>query len=314
MNERQKGIAFIVLATVAWSFPALAIKYLTGYMDLYTQNLVRFTSASAMLWAVCLIRSRREALAGAKELLRVLPAAAAAFAYQYCWVTAFYMRSVLPGMAYLLIKSTVIMTAVLSFAFFRDERSVIRDRRFVIGGALSLIGLSVFVLAAYKADPGQASAAGGTLVWGVLLILVSCFFWSLYTVLVKLLVRRGSPLVTYTYVCTLMTFAFAALTALKGEPVNVPGGLEGAWVWTVAVGSGALCVGAAHVLYYYGIRILGTTVCGTVSLTNTFVPPLLSAFIFDERLLAGHIAAGVVLVIGAAFTLQARPKEERPAA
>ena len=77
----------------------------------------------------------------------------------------------------------------------------------------------------------------------------------------------------------------------------------------MAVGSGALCVGAAHVCYYYGIRTLGTAVCATVLLANAFVAPLLSMQWFNERFTAVHVVAGVVLVIGSAFTIHARPRK-----
>jgi drug/metabolite transporter (DMT)-like permease len=143
-----------------------------------------------------------------------------------------------------------------------------------------------------------------------LLILTAAFFWSLYTILVKRVVRRGSPLVAYTYVCTLMTLAFAVLSCAQGtRRLDVPAGGMGAWVWTVAVASGALCVGAAHVLYYHAIRTLGTMVCGMVNLANTFLPPLLSVFLFDERLSPWSLASGGLLVAGAAFTLRAEPVE-----
>ena len=307
-SERRKGIASILLATLFWSFPTLAIEFLTKYTDIYTQNFIRFLSATVFLWAVCLVRSRREVLAGARILLRVLPAVGALFAYQYLHVRALYLQELFPGLDCLVIKSSVLFTAVLSFIFFADERSVIRDWRFIVGISLSLLGLVGFLSGRIIADIQRVAGSADALTWGILLVLVSAFFWSLYAVLVKLLVRRGSLLVSYTYVCTLMTVAFGVLTFTSGNPGDlIPGGGFGGWPLAVAVGSGVVCVGAAHLFYYRGIRSLGTTVCSTVLLSTVFLTPLLSVFFFGERLSPWHALSGGVLVAGAAFTLQARP-------
>jgi drug/metabolite transporter (DMT)-like permease len=310
--QKRRAIAFILGATLLWSIPSLAIKYLTTYMDLFTQNLVRFVAASAFLWIVCLAKIPRQVLAPS-VLLRVLPAFAAVMIYQYVYTRAFYMRDLMPGLAYMLVKSTVFITAVLSCIFFADERRVVRDRRFLMGAGFSVLGLAGFAVAGMTGSapaPQAPGAPGGTLMIGLLLILTSAFFWSLYTVPVKRLVRHGSPLVAYTYVCTLMTLVFAAMTLAEGKPhLEVPPGGKGVWMWTVAIASGALCVGAAHVMYYYAIRTLGATVCGTVSLSNTFLPPVLSLFIFGERLNPWGLAAGACLVAGAALTLRAEPVE-----
>ncbi len=307
-HDRRRAVAFILLATLFWSFPALAVKFLTRYADLYAQNVIRFTSASALLWAVCLVRARREALSGLPVLLRVLPATAATFAYQYCYVRALYVPELLPGLAYLVGKSWVPFTALLSFILFADERSLIRDWRFLTGIALALVGVVGLLPGNGGTRAAETAGTGGTLGLGLLLILASSVFWSLYTVLIKLLVRRGSPLVAFTYVCSLMTIAFVALAALTGESrLDVPGGAEGVAVWAVAVGSGALCIGAAQVFYYYSIRALGTAVCSTVLLSATFLAPLLSVVLFREELGLWQIAAGLVLVAGCVLTIQARP-------
>lgn len=306
--DRRRSIAFILLATLLWSFPALAVKFLTRYADLYAQNVIRFTSASALLWAVCLVRARREALAGLPILLRVLPATAATFAYQYCYVRALYVPDLLPGLAYLVGKSWVPFTALLSFAFFADERAVIRDWRFLTGVLLALGGVIGLLPGDGAAAGAGTGVAGGTLGLGLLLIVASSVFWSLYTVLVKLLVRRGSPLVAFTYVCSLLTVAFVLLATLTGESrLDIPDGAEGVAVWAVAIGSGALCIGAAQVFYYYSIRTLGMAVCSTVLLSATFFAPLLSVLLFREQLGARQIVAGLVLIAGCALTIQARP-------
>jgi len=297
---------------ILWSFPTLAVKFLTGYMDIYTQNVIRFTSASVFLWVMCLIRHPRELLSSAPMLLRVLPAVAATFCYQYLYCTALYVPGLMPGLTFLVVRSTVLFTALLSCIFFADERSTVRDRRFLIGITLSAIGVLGLLPVGTAPEGARAAQSAGEVSVALLLVIAAAFCWSCYTILIKLLVRRGSPLVTYTYVCTLMTIAFAALMATNSDTwMDVPTGWKGAWVWAVGIGSGMLCVGAAHVCYYYGIRTLGAAVCATVLLGNAFITPLLSAIWFDEQLGPIHIAAGAVLVIGSAITIQARPKKGR---
>ncbi len=306
-RSRRMGVVNILATMVMWGFAAIAIEFLTRYLDLWTQNFARIASAAVFLWAVCLIRSGREFLAQVPRLLvRTAPAFLAFFIYQYLYVRALYMQNVLPGLAYMLLQASVFFTVLLSCILFADERAVVRDRRFQIGAFLSVIGLGGFVVVGLRSDPG---GVGGTpLIVGVLILLSSCIFWALYTVLIKLLVRRGSPLATYTCVCTMMALAFGVLTFTVGEPADlIPRGTIGIWVLLVAFGSGILFVGAAHVTYFHAIRALGATVSGTVLLAGTFLTPVLSVIIFGEVLSVWSILSGIILITGSAYALQARP-------
>jgi drug/metabolite transporter (DMT)-like permease len=309
-HSRAAGIVFILLAALAWSFPALAIKHLTKFTDIYTQNFYRFASACAVLWIICLVRFRRETREELGILLRLLPAAVICFAYQICWVKALYIKDFMPGLAYLITKCTVIFNVLLSVAFFADERSIVRDKRFIIGLALALIGMAGFLPA------GQGDGATTTpIFWGVLLVMLGSFFWALYTVLIKLLVRRGSPIVAYTYLCTAMLIAFTGLTAAFGDfGALLPNAEIGWWPLLIAIASGAICVGGAHVLYYYGIRVLGTTVCGTTLLASSFLTPLFSFWWFDETFQLLHILAAAVLIVGGMIALHARPDKPQESA
>jgi drug/metabolite transporter (DMT)-like permease len=315
-RTRREGILALIGATVLWSFPALAIEFLTGHLDIYTQNAVRIGCAAAFLWGVCLVRSRREALAAARLLPRVLPAFFALLAYQYLYVRALYLEDVLPGLAYMLLKSTVFFTAAMSCVLFADERALWRSGRFRIGATLSVLGVGGFIAIGARVPGNGGSGGGGPgLLIGVGVLLAAAVFWSLYTVLIKLLVRRGSALVSYTYVCTLLAVAFAALAAANGRPGElIPRDATGWGVLAVAVVSGVACVGLAHVCYYVAIRSLGTTTSGMVMLSNTFLTPLLSMLWFGERITGWHVLAGGTLVAGSAFTLLARRGRGRRAA
>ena len=64
---------------------------------------------------------------------------------------------------------------MLSVIFFSDERSVIRDRRFIAGLILAAAGILMFLPGG---KPEGEAAAGSTLVAGVLLVLFACFCWA----------------------------------------------------------------------------------------------------------------------------------------
>jgi drug/metabolite transporter (DMT)-like permease len=301
----------MVTAALLWAFPSLAIEFLTEHLDLLTQNAARFVAAAVFLWAVCLIRSRREALAAIRLVPRVLPAFAAVLTYQFLFVRALYLEDVLPGLAYMLLNSTVFFTALASVFLFSDERALWRQRRFQVGALLSASGVGGFVvigaLLGGDGGNGAAEAGGSGLLIGVVVLLAAAMCWSTYTVLIKLLVRSGSVLVSYTYICTLLAIAFTVLSAVYGRPADlVPRDGTGWLVLLIAVVSGVGCVGLAHVLYYSAIRSLGTTRCGMVMLSNTFLTPLLSMLWFGEILTVWHILAGGTLMAGSAFTLLAR--------
>jgi drug/metabolite transporter (DMT)-like permease len=197
----------------------------------------------------------------------------------------------------LLMQTSVIWIAGFSLVFFAEERALITSRRFWVGTCLS--GAGVVGVIIFKTD----FVATKTLT-GIVIVLAATVMWAVYTVTVKIAFkdinsRRGFSIISiYTVV------GLGALAFILGKPHEC---LEmTAWPWICTVVSGVLCIGIAHVLYYFSIKRIGAMIPSLILLLLPFTVLGLSAVVFEEVLSGFQLAFGVILIIGAGFAIWAQ--------
>lgn len=165
--------------------------------------------------------------------------------------------------------------------------------RVVAGTTLALVGVVIIVGSEQGSNP---SAQARSLLIGDGLLIISAFFWALFTVLGTPLVRKHSALVVATYgtLWSLVFFAPLALWELSQHPVLSfsPGAL--ASVLYLGLGATAL----AWFLWYRGVERLPAGVAAIFFFAQPLVGGLLSALLLQEVLGPGFWLGGLVLALG----------------
>ncbi len=301
------GSAAICLfaAVLFWSLTGLFVKHFSlAKMDADVQNLFRYVAATVGLWIISLIFYRREIIAALRRWQVFLLPTFFNCAFQLAMVGSLYQKSVYPGFTSLVSKSSVIFSALLAFAFFRDERRTILSWRYLAGCALGIAGVTGVVLfgPTLKADFNLGTA----------LVLLSALMWACYTLAMKRPITTVSPVVSFTIVATYTTIFFVVLTASRSRPSQFFS--ASACTQMMVIGSGLLCIAVAHCLYFIAVRRLGVAVCASFLLIQPVLTGSWSAIAFGERLNPGQLAMAVVLLAGLCLVLRAvRPRPE-PAA
>lgn len=286
-------------ALLCWTTGPTFIHYLSGHLDPYSQSFWRYLLA-ASLWSPYLLIKLRSGRVDRRLWKRALLPAAANIAMQTCWVLALYY--IQPGFGSLITKITVLWTAVFSFICFADERVLLRNKWFWSGLSLSLLG--VVGVVAFGSD---FSLAGS---WkGIVLAQITAFMWSIYTVAVRWTVRDIDTRLSFSVISIYSMIGLAVIAMLFGKPGTVFS--LGAKPWAAIVISATLSIALAHVLFYTALKRIGATIPSLLLLSSPIWVSLVSYFWFGERLTAGQMAAGVVLLIGAGLTLRAQKKMVR---
>lgn len=300
---RGRGVLALVMATVLWSVTGVFVKHfsLIG-LDGDTQNLFRYLSSAVGLWVVALAWFGRESLRAWRQWHLFLLPTAINCIFQVVMVSSLYHKSIYPGLMSLLQQSSVIFSTVLAYILFHDERGTIRSWKYLVGSAVALGGVAGVIL--------FREGARGDFGSGVLLILLSAFLWSCYTLAMKPVVRHTRPLIGFAMVATFTTLFFAVLTPIRSEPgtffrVSL---LDQFWV----ILSGVACISAAHSLYFRAVERLGVAICGSFLLVQPLFTNLLSAGILKEQLAGMQMVMGAVLLGGAFLVVRARRPEETP--
>lgn len=277
-----------------WSLGPNFIKYLTGHVDLWTQNVLRY-SVACMFWLPFLLFGLKTKRIGPNVWRRALLPSGANIAFQSLWAAAFYYVD--PAFMALLNKSSVIWIAGFSLIFFSDERSLTRSRYFWGGLILSMVGVIGVVY--FKQD----FAAYGTRT-GVIIGLVTSLMWAAYTLSVKVAFRdidsrSGFSVISIYTVAGL--FALGLMFGRLRDCLKMP-----AWPWACVVISAVASIALSHVFYYTAIKRIGATVPALVILAQPFAVFAISHVVFGETLTGLQLFFGVVLVAGSALAIWAQ--------
>jgi len=301
VNEHLNNRRFDTTATLAcvgmlvlWAFGPNFIKYLTEYLDLWTQNFIRYCIA-CLFWLPFLALSIRRGRLDRSIWRRALPPAAANIVMQCLWAASFYYIN--PAFVVLLSKTSIIWIAAFSLLFFPQERPLIKSKRFWVGLGLCIIG--VLGVLYYS----EEFAAKGTMT-GVALGLTCAFMWGVYTVTVKVAFRDFDSRSGFAVICIYTVLGLGVVAAIFGD---VPACMDiGVRPWIVVVISAVLSIALAHVLYYTAIKRIGATIPALVILAQPFPVLAISYFAFGESFNAFQLVFGVILLIGAALAIWAQ--------
>lgn len=301
-NIRKFDISatFACIGTLAfWSLGPNFIKYLTGYVDLWTQNLLRY-SVACLFWMPFLLYGLKAKRIGAEVWRKACLPAAANIVFQSLWAAAFYYID--PAFMVLLTKSSVIWIAGFSLIFFASERSLVRSSRFWLGLVLSVIGVIGVVY--HKED-----FVGSMTLAGIIIGLMAAVMWAVYTLSVRIAFRdidsRSGFSVISIYTVTGL-FILGIRFGNLSDCVRM-----GAGRWAVVVVSAVVSIALAHVLYYAAIRRIGATVPATVILAQPFTVLAISHFAFGESMSGLQILFGIILLAGSALAIWAQQHLKR---
>jgi drug/metabolite transporter (DMT)-like permease len=270
-----------------WTIGSLQIEYLTGELDVWTQNFGRY-GVACLFWLPFLLHHLRRGTVPKRLWLAAIPVFAGNMIMQSCWGGSFYYAD--PGFITLLQKTSIIWVASFSLIFFIDERALLKSVFFWIGLCCSLTGVIGVILC-------QQDFSFQTSLRGAILPVVSSIAWAVYSLTAKVKFKGIDSRISFAAMTIYMTVGLGMLSLLFGNPSQlVEMDVKG---WANLVTSGVSAIALAHVFYYVALHRIGATI-------PAFCTILASRLVFGETLTSGQLAFGSILIIGAAAAILAQ--------
>ena len=276
---------------ICWATAPLFIKYLTGYLDLWSQNRLRY-GAATLFWLPVLLAEARAGRLPKSVWKRALLPFIPNIIMQNLWAAAFYYID--PGFTSLLSMTAFLWVIILSVVFFADERRLLKSTLFRLSIILSIAGLAGVM---YFHPAFNRSYT----IIGIAIILLYGFIWGFYALSVKVVFRGIDSRIGFSVVSIYTVAALFILTLFMGQPQKCLQMPASGWVAVVVSGVAGIAVG--HVLYYISIRRLGSTTPSLVQLAQPFVVIVISYFVFRESFNGLQLVFGIVLVTGSALAI-----------
>ncbi|MFH1371221.1 MAG: DMT family transporter [Planctomycetota bacterium] len=294
------GVLSCLGTLICWSSAPLFIEYLTGHLDLWTQNLLRY-AAACLFWLPFLIADARAGRLPKAVWNRALLPFIPNIIMQTLWAAAFYYID--PGFASLLSMTGFLWVIILSIIFFAEEKRLLGNRLFRLSILLSVVGLAgvIFFHPAFMQSYTKM---------GITIVLLYGLIWGFYGVAVKIAFRDIDSRTGFSVVSIYTVVALFILTMFMGQPQKCLDMPLAGWVATVVSGVTGIALG--HVLYYTSIRRLGSTTPSLVQLAQPFVVAVISYFVFSEVLNPLQWGFGIVLIAGSALAIAAKKNLSPP--
>jgi len=282
-----------------WSLGPIFIKYLTGYIDSWTQNLLRY-SVACLFWLPFLLKAVKRGQIEPKLWRKAIVPAAANIAMQSLWAAGFYYV----GAAFmaLISKSSVIWITAFSLVFFADERGLVKSKRFWLGLVFSITGVIGVIY--YKQD----FAASGTIT-GVIIAIVCAFMWAVYVLSARIAFRDTDSRIGFSIISIYTVaglFVFGIIFGRIEQCLKM-----GIWPWVSIVISAVTAIALGHVLYYVAMKRIGATIPALVILAQPFTVFAISRVVFGESLSSLQLLFGLVLLAGSALAIYAQQHLKR---
>lgn len=285
-----------------WTIAPLYIELLTGYVDLWTQNFLRYC-VSFVFWTPFLILWTLRGGLSRSLFIRALIPSVFNIATQSCYAGAFYYAE--PAYVTLVTMTLVFWVTLFSMVFFPAERSLLKNAAYWTGVVLSGAGACGVVMShpEFSARPtiiGTVLAASMGLGWGC------------YTVSFKALLGDVDSRLSFSIITVYTVLGQGILAFVLGRPADCLA-LD-AVRWSYVIISAMCGIALGHVFYYAAIRRIGATIPTMFLLLRPFTVLLLSAALFSERLTALQWLFGLLLVTGSAFFIFAQKQRKDRAA
>lgn len=284
----RKSTAYLLILAAAciWGTLGFFVRDLTG-AGISEQQLiaVRCTASAVVMFVFLLFYDRSLLRVRVQDLWMFVGTGIVSFeCFTLCYFYAVGMTSL--STAAILLYTSPIFVTVLAAVFFHEKLT--RRKLICLGMAF---GGCVLV-------SGFSGAAGKSEPLGLLLGILSGFFYGLYSIFGQVALRRYSSytIIAYTFLfASIGILPFSGLNTMNQVSFTVPLALE---LLVFAVLSGA----AAYLLYTLGMSRVKATNAAIAAIAEPVVAALVGVAVYHELLPAPGII-GIALVIAAILLL-----------
>lgn len=284
--------SFACMGTLAcWSVAPIFIKLLTGVLDSWTQNALRY-GVACLFWLPFLVAANRNGSFDRRIWRLALVPSGINLATQSCFTASFYF--IHPAFVDLTGKSSILWIMGISLLLFARERALLHSKRFWSGVILSAAGL--LGVMAFHEQFGQTHTTTG-IVWTQL----AAVGWAAYTLTIRVRFAAIDSRAGFAVISLYTTVGLTVLALLFGRTEACL--TLSAWQWFWVAFSAIIGIAISHVLYYAALRRIGAMIPSMVMLAVPFCILSLSHWVFGETLTAMQWPFGILLLTGAGLAI-----------
>lgn len=290
MNFPTKNTAAALYATMSitfWGVSFVSTKAVLDKLDPYTLLVIRFGIGSLFLLLLLLLLGERLKISFTYIPHLIVLGILGVFIHQVLQATA--LLTIEASAAGWMISFSPVFTVILSMNFLNEKMTIMR----AIGMILAIFGVLMVTTA------GSENGIAPTLNIGYLLMILSTLNWAVYSVLLKKLTIKASPLVI-TFYMSFLGFLLTLPFLFRNDGFQSLSLLNsGEWGHLFFLG-----IFVSGVAYWYWAKALTVLEASQVSVFLYLEPlaTLIAAIILlNEKIMIISIIGGIIIIIGVIF-------------
>lgn len=298
MKKKNVVETSLFLVAVIWALNFSIIKNSLSEVDPLSFNGLRFIFAAALIWGVLFWKKQQFTIPREDWLPLIGMGLLGNLIYQGLFII---------GIDYTLSANAAVMLGTIPVwvAIFSHLFNLERMNKYKVAGVLCAFGGIVFIIGG---GTQEFSMTSNTFIGDVIIVLAA-MVWGAYTILSKPFLKRYTPI----QFSAIMSTVGCVVLFLIGLPsmLTVEWGMVSYAAYGGIVYSGLLAIGAAYVIWNYGLQTVGAVHTATY---QNLVPVL--GLIFGIVLLGEQLTPaqyfGSALVIGGIVLSRKKAAEPEP--
>jgi drug/metabolite transporter (DMT)-like permease len=284
MRKIYIGVFLLLLSALGFGLlPIFALYAYKGNITITTLLLIRFSTASVLLFIYVFIKYRKISLSK-KDLFFLFILGAVGYNLQ----SRFYFSSVKyisPSLAALILYTYPMFVTGLSF--FIDKEKITGKTAGAIG--ISFIGIVMILGTSFKSVD----------MLGILFALGASIVYSLYIILGNRVIKSIPSAITSAFICLFSAIAMLTVGLFTSDiSFNFT-----TITWLPILGLALFSTVVAILFFFLGMELLGPSKASIISMTEPVFTVLFSVVLLQDILSAAQLVGGAIVLAGSMLVI-----------
>lgn len=296
MNNKNQRINVFYIILMGFGFPLM--RYMSIHFDTINNNAVRFLSGGILFILICLLKFRddsKKIFNSPSLILKLLILSCLISGNMYFFISGLKKTSALTGSIFGILAMPLAM--IMASIFYKDEREKIKNRKFVIGNIIAIIGSLIFVTNGTK-----MSGVDSNFTLGALFLISAIFIQSIQNLIVKNISKDINSIVISAVTATMTGIIYLLIAINTGRACQL---YETSTVKVIGlVFAGIYGMLTGMMMAFYIVQKQGVVIFNSIQLIVPLSTAVVGYFTLNEKITLLQCLGAIIVIFGCVIALK----------
>lgn len=299
--KKNQMFALSYIALMGFGFPIM--RFMSMNFDTINNNAVRFLSGGVFLIIVCIFKFRDEVKKIAEDpkiIFKLFILAILMSGNMFFFINGIKYTSALSGSIFTILAMPLAVS--MAAIFFKDERNIVKQKKFYVGSFIAIIGSLIFVL------NGANSGQDTNFFKGALFLAIGIFIQSIQNLVVKDVSKKLHSVVISASTATLSGIIFMIIAIQTNRILELKYVSTGLVIGLSLAGMYGMLTGM--LMAFYIMQKQGVVVYNIIQLIVPLSTAIVGYFTLNEKISLIQGLGAFIVIIGCVVSLRRKETEK----